>query len=180
MTSSANTTTYFNYVTIIQSSGYGKTRSILQLVHWRPLIYVCFRKDDSSGYPAATPQSKVMLADINRADSIDNAQSIATGWLQSMIRTFRAMQLDKNSADLLTDQDLATKFWNTVSEERTVAVKTEDSQRDVEGDIGTGYGKLRERMRIIIFFDEASALLDKCILHFVHICVIEICIALPY
>ena len=90
------------------------------------------------------------------------------------------MQLD--SADLLTDQDLATKFWNTVSEEQTVAIKTKDSQRDIEGDIGTGYGKLHECLRIIIFFDEASALLDKCILHFVHICVIEIliCIALPY
>ncbi|CAG8561216.1 3828_t:CDS:10 [Paraglomus brasilianum] len=142
MASNANTTTYFNYVTIIQASSYGKTRSILQLTHWRPLIYVCFRKDDSSGYPAATPQSKVMLADINsnRADSIDNAHGLAT---------------------IHDPNDLATKFWNTVSEEQTVAIKTKDSQRDIEGDIGTGYGKLHECLRIIIFFDEASALLDK-------------------
>ncbi|CAG8552396.1 4952_t:CDS:2 [Paraglomus occultum] len=53
MASSGNTTTYFNCVTIVQSSGYGKTRTILQLAHWRPLIYICFRKDDSSEYPAA-------------------------------------------------------------------------------------------------------------------------------
>jgi len=53
----ANEEGYYNYLPIIQSSGYGKTRAIIQLATAQPLIYVCLCQVDSTSYPPKTPKS---------------------------------------------------------------------------------------------------------------------------
>jgi hypothetical protein len=100
----ANEKGYYNYLPIIQSSGYGKTRAILQLITAQPLIYVCLRQADSTGYPPMTPKSSEMLSEIENAESIDDAQKRAQQWLESMIWVFRDMHLEKKSHELLDDE----------------------------------------------------------------------------
>jgi len=94
---------YYNYLPIVQSSGYGKTRSVCQLASKLPLIYVCFRKKNSSGYPPATLKSDIMLTEISSAANVDSATNIASQWLWSMIKTFHDMQLEGKSSDLLVN-----------------------------------------------------------------------------
>ncbi|CAG8469404.1 6000_t:CDS:2 [Paraglomus occultum] len=55
---------FYNYLAIVQSSGYGKTRTALELAKTRPLVYMCFCKEDSTGCPPATLQSKELLKDL--------------------------------------------------------------------------------------------------------------------
>jgi hypothetical protein len=78
---------FYNYLAIVQSSGYGKTRAALELAKTRPLIYICFRKEGSTGYPPATPQSKELLKDLWSSD-FPYAERIALSWIRSMIRTY--------------------------------------------------------------------------------------------
>ncbi|CAG8593113.1 11463_t:CDS:2 [Paraglomus brasilianum] len=73
---------------IVQSSGYGKTRAIIQLATAQPLIYVCLHQVDSIGYPPMTPKSSEMLSDIEKAESIDDAKEIASQWLELIIWVF--------------------------------------------------------------------------------------------
>ena len=84
----ADTDDHFNYLTIIQSSGYGKTRAGCELAAEFPFVYVCFRESGSTGYPPATPKSMDMLRNIKEANNIDKAEAEAFGWIRSIILTF--------------------------------------------------------------------------------------------
>jgi hypothetical protein len=92
----------YNYLTIVQSSGYGKTRAIHQLAIHHPLIYVCFRNSHSSGYPFATPKSDVMLGEIWRAAGVEEAETVAYYWLCSMVYIF-GRRVPHNSTELLNN-----------------------------------------------------------------------------
>jgi hypothetical protein len=79
---------HFNYLTIIQSSGYGKTRAGRELAAKFPFVYVCFRESGSTGYPPATPKSMDILGNINAAKDVDEAETHALNWIRSIISTF--------------------------------------------------------------------------------------------
>lgn len=83
----ANSSDY-NYLTIIQSSGYGKTRAGCELAANYPLVYICFRQGGSSGYPPATPKSKTMLESLKKAQDLQSAEAVALAWIKSIIVTF--------------------------------------------------------------------------------------------
>ncbi|CAG8610768.1 3326_t:CDS:2, partial [Paraglomus occultum] len=146
----ANEEGYYNYLPIVQSSGYGKTRAIIQLATARPLIYVCLRQVDSTGYPPKTPKSSEILLEIENAEEIDDAEEIASQWLESMIWVFRDMHLEKRSHELLSDETKANEFWNRVS---TVKENISLSELQEQFSSGTETGK------IAIFLDESSHLL---------------------
>jgi hypothetical protein len=97
----SNSEEYFNYLPVIQSSGYGKTRAVCQLAKNHPLIYICFRSKTSTGHPPATPKSDIMHQELISVNNIDEAQAVAISWLQSMIQIFHSMCLEKRSEDLL-------------------------------------------------------------------------------
>jgi len=84
----ADTDDHFNYLTIIQSSGYGKTRAGCELAAEFPFVYVCFRESGSTGYPPATPKSMEILRNINAAKNVTEAELVALTWIQSIILTF--------------------------------------------------------------------------------------------
>lgn len=94
---------YYNYLPVVQSSGYGKTRSICELAKSHPLIYICFRDKGSTGYPPATPKSDVMLKEIKEAADIESAEEMAKIWLKSMIFVFYEMRLEESSKLLTND-----------------------------------------------------------------------------
>jgi len=75
-------------LTIIQSSGYGKTRAGCELAAEFPFVYVCFRESGSTGYPPATPKSKDILRSINAAKNVTKAELEALAWIRSIISTF--------------------------------------------------------------------------------------------
>jgi len=75
-------------LTIVQSSGYGKTRAGCELAAEFPFVYVCFRESGSTGYPPATPKSMDILRNINAAKDVDEAEVEALGWIRSIISTF--------------------------------------------------------------------------------------------
>ena len=88
---------YYNYLPVVQSSGYGKTRSICELAKSHPLIYICFRDKGSTGYPPATPKSDIMLKEIKEATNITVAEEMAKIWLKSMIFVFYEMKLESST-----------------------------------------------------------------------------------
>ncbi|CAJ0765583.1 6042_t:CDS:2, partial [Entrophospora sp. SA101] len=83
-----NSEGYFNYLPVIQSSGYGKTRAVCQLAKSHPLIYVCFHSKTSTGHPPATPKSNIMHQELVNMKNIDEAHTVAFSWLRSMIQVF--------------------------------------------------------------------------------------------
>ncbi|CAJ0872010.1 2613_t:CDS:2 [Entrophospora sp. SA101] len=101
-----NSEGYFNYLPVIQSSGYGKTRAVCQLAKSHPLIYVCFHSKTSTGHPPATPKSNIMHQELVNMKNIDEAHTVAFSWLRSMIQVFCEMGLEKKSEDLLYDEYL--------------------------------------------------------------------------
>jgi len=179
----ANEEGYYNYLSVVQSSGYGKTRAIIQLATAQPLIYVCLHQVDLIGYPPMTPKSSEMLSDIEKAESIDNAKEIASQWLELMIWVFRDMHLEKRSHELLNDEVMwfnslgrdyktwsvtdfvlylktkANEFWNRVS---TVKGNISISELQEQFASGTETGK------IAIFLDESSHLLGMTWLLFMN------------
>ncbi|CAG8525671.1 5338_t:CDS:2, partial [Paraglomus brasilianum] len=97
---------FYNYLAIVQSSGYGKTRAALELAKTHPLIYICLRKEGSTGYPPATPQRK--------------------NWQENLLNNLQTQH----------------EFWNSVSQNR-------DNNKCLRS----------VNEKIILYFDEASALL---------------------
>ncbi|KAG9298607.1 hypothetical protein G9A89_000826 [Geosiphon pyriformis] len=75
----AGTENYYNYLTIIQLLGYGKTRADCELVAEFLFVYVCFYENGSTGYPPATMKSMDMLKNLNTAKNIDKAEIKALG-----------------------------------------------------------------------------------------------------
>ncbi|CAG8651920.1 8725_t:CDS:2, partial [Paraglomus brasilianum] len=147
----ADTDDHFNYLTIIQSSGYGKTRAGCELAAEFPFVYVCFRESGSTGYPLATLKSMDMLRNINAAKDVDEAEVEALGWIRSIVSMFhekkeefcKKQPQEKYQQALLKDQQQATDFWNTVN---------------------ANHGKEempQTKEKIILFINEASALLSK-------------------
>ncbi|CAG8634467.1 13275_t:CDS:2, partial [Ambispora leptoticha] len=95
----------YNYLVVVQSSGYGKTRSICELgSKGISLIYVCFRSKSSTGYPPATPMSDVILNELMTAENIDTAHAIAGQWIRAMIKTYYDNDLFSKPADLLNNK----------------------------------------------------------------------------
>ncbi|KAG9292765.1 hypothetical protein G9A89_001295, partial [Geosiphon pyriformis] len=147
----AGTENYYNYLTIIQSSGYGKTRAGCELAAEFPFVYVCFRENGSTGYPLATMKSMDMLRNLNAAEDIDKAEIEALGWIQSIISTFHMKKeeflknrpQEKYQQALLKNQEQASEFWNTVNLDR--------GKKNMP----------KNKEKIILFIDEASALLSK-------------------
>ncbi|CAG8589603.1 11970_t:CDS:10 [Ambispora leptoticha] len=147
----ADTDDHFNYLTIIQSSGYGKTRAGCELAAEFPFVYVCFRENGSTGYPPATPRSMDMLRNIKEARNIDEAEVEAVGWIRSIISTFHEKReefckkepQERYQQALLKDQQQAIDFWNAVDANRENEEMPQTSKK------------------IILFIDEASALLSK-------------------
>ncbi|CAG8525013.1 6015_t:CDS:10 [Ambispora gerdemannii] len=83
----ASDSSFYNYLAFVQSSGYGKTRSICELASKIPLIYVCFRSTGSTSYPPATLMSNIILYELD---------------------------LFSKPADLLSNKNLAADFWDDV------------------------------------------------------------------
>jgi len=79
---------HYNYLAVIQSSGYGKTRAVLQLAQERDLIYICFRGEGSSGYPYKTPKSDKMLDHLWNAKYLGEAELTAGRWIEALISAF--------------------------------------------------------------------------------------------
>ncbi|CAG8675230.1 13584_t:CDS:2, partial [Ambispora leptoticha] len=147
----ADTDDHFNYLAIIQSSGYGKTRAGCELAAEFPFVYVCFRENGSTGYSPATPKSMDMLRNIKEARNVDEAEVEALGWIRSIISTFHEKReefckkepQERYQQALLKDQQQAIDFWNAVNANR----KNEELPQT--------------REKIILFINEASALLSK-------------------
>ncbi|KAK9686437.1 hypothetical protein K7432_015167, partial [Basidiobolus ranarum] len=53
------------YTSIIQSSGYGKSRAIKQIAQRTFVVYCCLRPEQSSGYPLRSAITSTLLAKIN-------------------------------------------------------------------------------------------------------------------
>ncbi|CAG8695366.1 7962_t:CDS:10, partial [Funneliformis caledonium] len=102
-----NSEGYFNYLPVIQSSGYGKIRAVCQLAKSHPLIYVCFHSKTSTGHPPATPKSNIMHQELMNMKNIDEAHTVAFSWLRSMIQVFCEMGLEKKSEDLLYNESFS-------------------------------------------------------------------------
>ncbi|CAG8643505.1 721_t:CDS:2, partial [Paraglomus occultum] len=122
----ADTDDHFNYLTIVQSSGYGKTRAGCELAAEFPFVYICFRESGSTGYPPATPKSVNMLSNINKAKDVDEAEVEALGWIRSIVSTFHEKReefrknqpQEKYQQALLKDQQQAIDFWDAVDANR--------------------------------------------------------------
>ena len=102
---------YFNYLTVVQSSGYGKTRAIHELAKQYPVIYLCFRSSVSTGYPKATTHSLTLKNEIEFCDTIAKAEAVANRWLAAMVITF----LDKS--DVYNRMD-GNKYHQHILEDR--------------------------------------------------------------
>ncbi|CAG8711985.1 1691_t:CDS:2, partial [Funneliformis mosseae] len=79
---------YFNYLAVVQSSGYGKTRAIHELVKLYPVIYLCFRSSVSTGYLKVMTHSLTLKNEIEFCDMIAKAEAVANRWLVTIVITF--------------------------------------------------------------------------------------------
>ncbi|CAG8465118.1 178_t:CDS:10 [Funneliformis mosseae] len=144
----------YNYLAVVQSSGYGKTRSICELSSKGiPLIYVCFRSKGSTGYPPATPMSDIMLKELKAAEDINTAHAAAGQWIRAMMKTYYEMDLFSKPAGLLSKKESEAAFWNKVSDSKKWIVENKIS--------GEKFGLSTSKQKIHIFFDEASSLFNK-------------------
>ena len=96
MKCSKESVTHYNYLAVIQSSGYGKTRSILEFAKNCHHVYICFHKKDSSGYPKGTPKNEEMLEDLKKGKMVEECHVIAKKWIHSIITTFEHMTTSKD------------------------------------------------------------------------------------
>ncbi|CAG8489292.1 99_t:CDS:2 [Paraglomus occultum] len=83
-----NSSEYFNYLAVVQSSGYGKTRAMHELAKLYPVIYLCFRSSVSTGYPKATTHSLILKNEIEFCDTMARVEAVANRWLAAMVITY--------------------------------------------------------------------------------------------
>ncbi|KAG9302528.1 hypothetical protein G9A89_007232 [Geosiphon pyriformis] len=146
---------YFNYLAVVQSSGYGKTRAIHELAKLYPVIYLCFRSSVSTGYPKTTTHSLTLKNEIGFCDTMAEAEAVANRWLAAMVITFLDKSHVYNRVDgkkyhqhILEDRESknqAKEFWDAVYQKK--------KQIDIPP-------PLTLNQFIIICFDEASALTE--------------------
>ncbi|CAI2184878.1 8137_t:CDS:2, partial [Funneliformis geosporum] len=70
-----NANAYYNYIALIQSSGYGKSRAVRELSklnYW--ILLFCFRSNESSGFPPKTPKSNEFLKELHECENADDAE----------------------------------------------------------------------------------------------------------
>ncbi|CAG8588377.1 1150_t:CDS:2, partial [Paraglomus brasilianum] len=135
MKCSKESVTHYNYLAAIQFSGYGKTRSILEFAKNCHHVYICFHKKDLSGYPKGTPKNEEMLEDLKKGKMVEECHVIAKKWIHSIITTFEHMTTSKDKNE--------ESFWESV-------IQSTKEHKDINA----------ARHLIILFIDEASALLD--------------------
>ncbi|CAI2191180.1 12322_t:CDS:2, partial [Funneliformis geosporum] len=77
-----NANAYYNYIALIQSSGYGKSRAVRELSklnYW--ILLFCFRSNESSGFPLKTPKSNDFLKELHECENADDVEKLALLWI---------------------------------------------------------------------------------------------------
>ncbi|CAI2189830.1 16587_t:CDS:2 [Funneliformis geosporum] len=96
-----NANAYYNYIALIQSSGYGKSRAVRELSklnYW--ILLFCFRSNESSGFPLKTPKSNDFLKELHECENADDVEKLALLWISvSMQRKIQLQESSESSED---------------------------------------------------------------------------------
>ena len=85
-----NANAHYNYIALIQSSGYGKSRAVGELSklnYW--ILLFCFRSNESSGFPPKTPKSNDFLKELHESENADDAEKVALLWISASVRMIK-------------------------------------------------------------------------------------------
>ncbi|CAJ0842277.1 3030_t:CDS:10, partial [Entrophospora sp. SA101] len=151
--------THYNYIALVQSSGYGKTRAVGELSkkgYW--IILFCFRGIGSSGFPLETPKSGEFLKELKECRSVDEAANICLYWIGAAVQIIAK---EKYMPEQLWEMQMIQKdklysFWNEIAQIRK-------SFKGSTDEVINNTKKLCEEQlsgKVLCLFDEASALFD--------------------
>ncbi|CAG8744728.1 17293_t:CDS:2, partial [Dentiscutata heterogama] len=103
---------YAPYTTLIQASGVGKSKLLINVAEEIMSVYCCLRKSESSGYPPRSDIAKMLIKEFN------NEQDAKTTYLAYICACFQKMQDFsgdcKKWLDEHTNKNLQGNFWRDV------------------------------------------------------------------
>jgi hypothetical protein len=148
---------YSPYATLCQSSGYGKSKLMLEMGNFFHVFYVCLRPPQSSGIPARTRIVADMLLS-TRFTKEDHYQNYFLSCIE-----VAADENYKNHEELFQmfkDANKATAFWQKVADKCSMPV---DHQKN-GGELQDRLLKGSSSKGILFVFDEARTLLEPGII----------------
>ena len=142
---------YSPFITLCQSSGWGKSRMVRELSEYLPVLYISFQDEESTGYPKRTKEAIEYLKDgtwfestkrLNRA-----ARSLRALWKQNADDPKKESKESKepkyNSFDVTSEK----KFWD-------------DLQRG-SPDHGSKEDESLDNQLVVVVFDEARGMFNE-------------------
>lgn len=144
---------YFGlYISMVQSSGYGKSRLLIECGRKKIFMvaYMCLRAtDDSSGYPSRTPNIFEFLKNHKNVDEMKRL--IVCTYIVAL-----EVRKNKSLSHLEGPDSSFAGFWELVMR------KYDSRKSDQLKDLLSEYSKLQTKEdKLLIVFDEARALLDE-------------------
>ncbi|KAL1918565.1 uncharacterized protein VTP21DRAFT_3225 [Calcarisporiella thermophila] len=156
------------FISLVQSSGYGKTRMISQIAKSVHVLYICKRNPGSTGFPPASPLVDWVFKQLE-VDNENDIQMFAVIMLAAAEEIEKLHMKPDEFWKMQIEQRLdCEQFWSriknryesyTVDEASKAAAKNAmlDSSFLNNHHIGKGIGKIR----LLCCLDEAHELFDK-------------------
>ena len=126
--SSESSTAYYSpYITMVQSSGYGKTALVLEIAKQIKSYYICLREASSSGEPkrtSAVANSDYFSGDFDASAKKENFQTFFKKLKNNADRFDNASELLE--AQKVMNPDRNRSFWNKLLQESVNATTSKD------------------------------------------------------
>jgi hypothetical protein len=154
-----------NYVALVQGSGHGKTRSIIETCRQYQLVsvYVCFRAANSSGFPLRGKYVSEMLQRMHAGEPmIGNLLSCILAAVEHRLLTFDENKTPFDFRPFGLDENFGIddSFWNEVLKCQHCSVHgsfSTDRLNLMLSRINSKYA--RESLKFVFIWDEARALI---------------------
>ena len=137
---------YSPFITLCQSSGWGKSRMVRELSNQLPVLYVSFQGEDSTGYPKRTKEAIEYLKDgtwfelTNRLDRA--ARSLRALWKRNTDDPKK--ELNFNSFDVTNEK----QFWDDLQRGSLHEPKEDESL---------------DNQLVVVVFDEARGMFKESV-----------------
>ncbi|KAL1916390.1 uncharacterized protein VTP21DRAFT_5581 [Calcarisporiella thermophila] len=156
------------FISLVQSSGYGKTRMISQIAKIVHVLYICKRNPGSTGFPPASPLIDWVFNQLE-VGSEDGIQIFAVIMLAS-VEVIKEQMLEPSEfwKMQIEQRTKCEQFWNRIKNKYESYFKDEASKTAAKKAIfdtsflnnhefGTGFGSIK----IVCCLDEAHELFER-------------------
>ena len=150
---------YSPYIAISQSSGYGKSRLVKEIVHHLPTIYFCFREPNSTGFPPGSLPDEWFSPVFTQAKTSKDLVDYAKFVLLTSLKLMLEFNMDNQT---LIDSQLSSpnKFHDALQENINPVSFSRYDLLPIAEQIQSFKMKKME-FPILFVFDEASFLLHQ-------------------